>query len=154
MIALALPSTQDYRLPVTVNPVAGFGDPLENLAHMRPKTFAGAFFVPAMPLYGGRAWETFGSAGFQVSRFANLRTAATHNRLATVRGSSENKLGASAMSHLHALNPFSNRNRIAAYKARAFAALRSDSSLSVRLSRYQSAMEKARALEAQEVRHV
>lgn len=58
------------------------------------------------------------------------------------------------MKHLHALNPFSNRNRIAAYKARAFAALRSDSSLSVRLSRYQSAMEKARGLEAQEVRHV
>lgn len=57
------------------------------------------------------------------------------------------------MEHLHALNPFSTRNRIAAYKARALAALRSDSSLSVRLARYQSAMDKARALEAQEVRH-
>ena len=37
---------------------------------------------------------------------------------------------------------------IAAYKARALAALRADSSLSVRLARYQSAMSKARALEA------
>ncbi|MGE1152751.1 hypothetical protein [Pseudomonas kitaguniensis] len=31
-------------------------------------------------LYGGCAWETFGSAGFALfHRFANLRTAATHS---------------------------------------------------------------------------
>lgn len=35
----------------------------------------GAFFVSAM-CYGGRAWETFGSAGFLECRFANLRAAA------------------------------------------------------------------------------
>jgi hypothetical protein len=40
-----------------------------------------------------------------------------------------------------------------AWKARAIAALRSNSSLSVRLARYNAAMTKARALEAQEVRH-
>ncbi|MBF09210.1 MAG: hypothetical protein CL809_09990 [Cobetia sp.] len=33
------------------------------------------FFVSAMR-YGGRAWETLGSAGFLECRFANLRTAA------------------------------------------------------------------------------
>ncbi|KHL70587.1 hypothetical protein SF06_06710 [Pseudomonas flexibilis] len=37
----------------------------------------------------------------------------------------------------------------AAWKARAFAALRSDSSLSVRLARYRAAMSKAKALEAE-----
>jgi len=37
----------------------------------------------------------------------------------------------------------------AAWKARALAALRSDSSLSVRLRRYNEAMAKARALEAE-----
>ena len=153
LLKLAVPTSRRYGLPVTVNPVAGFGDPNYKLAHMRPKTIAGAFFVSAMPLYGGRAWETFGSAGCQLARFANLRTAATHNRLATVCGSSTTQVGAPPMEHLHALNPFSTRNRIAAYKARALAALRSDSSLSVRLARYQSAMDKARALEAQEVRH-
>lgn len=153
MIALALPSTQGYRLPVTVNNVTGRRGPKLKLAHMRPKTIAGAFFVLAMPLYGGRAWDTFGCAGCQLARSANPRTAATPNRVAAIRGSSITQVGAPPMEHLHALNPFSNRNRIAAYKARAFAALRSDSSLSVRLSRYQSAMEKARALEAQEVRH-
>lgn len=40
-----------------------------------------------------------------------------------------------------------------AWKARARAALRSDSSMSVRLKRYNEAMAKARALEAQEVGH-
>lgn len=40
-----------------------------------------------------------------------------------------------------------------AWKARALAALRSNSSLSVRLARYNAAMAKARALEVQEVRH-
>src|SRR5690554_4573471 len=53
----------------------------------------GAFFVPAMPCYGSRAWETERSAGFRVSRSANPRTAATHNRFAAVRGSSDNTHG-------------------------------------------------------------
>ncbi len=52
------------------------------------------------------------------------------------------------MNHSHALNPSSNSNRIAAYKARAIAALHANSSLSVRLRRYNEAMAKARALEA------
>lgn len=57
------------------------------------------------------------------------------------------------MQHSHALSPSSNCDRIAAYKARAIAALHADSSLSVRLHRYNQAMAKARALEAQGVRH-
>ncbi len=145
MITLAQHQPRRYRSPVTVSPVAGFGDPDMKLAHMRPKTIAGAFFVPAVPLYGGRAWETFGSAGFLCPRFANLRTAATHNRLATVRGSSTTQVGAPPMKHLHALNP--SRLRAAAHRRMAFAALRADSSASVRLSRYQHHMAKARELE-------
>lgn len=47
-----------------------------------------------------------------------------------------------------ALNPSIARNRAAAYRARAFAALHADSSLAVRLARYNAAMTKARALEA------
>ncbi|MCY1297466.1 hypothetical protein D9M69_399390 [compost metagenome] len=43
-----------------------------------------------------------------------------------------------------ALNPSTHA---AAWKARAFAALRGNSSLSVRLARYREAMTKARALE-------
>lgn len=60
------------------------------------------------------------------------------------------------MQQPHAPIP-STANRAAAYRALALAALRSDSSLSVRLARYNAAISKARALEAslnkQEVPH-
>ncbi|MDT4827905.1 hypothetical protein FQZ97_612680 [compost metagenome] len=124
------------------NSRAGFGDPSYVRRTGAHHPIAGAFFVPAVSCYGGCAWETERSAGFLTSRFANPRTAATPNRLATVRGSSTT-LGASTM---HARNP---STRIAAWKARAFAALHADSSLSVRLARYNAAMARARALEAQ-----
>ena len=51
----------------------------------------------------------------------------------------------------HTRNPSSSR--AASYRARALSALRSDTSLSVRLKRYNEAMAKARALEALEVGH-
>ncbi|WP_271407650.1 hypothetical protein [Pseudomonas sp. Q1-7] len=50
---------------------------------------------------------------------------------------------------MHTPSPSSSISHAAAWKARAFAALRSNSSLSVRLSRYNEAMARARALEAQ-----
>ncbi|GAB3376278.1 hypothetical protein [Azotobacter armeniacus] len=55
------------------------------------------------------------------------------------------------MKHDPALNPSALRQRAAAHRAMALAALRADSSLSVRLKRYNARMAKARALEAQEV---
>lgn len=140
-----------YGSPVAVSPAARFGDLKTTRRYSAHTPIAGAFFVPAMPCYGGCAWETERSAGFRVSRFANLRTAATHNRLATVRGSSTTH-GAPPMKYLHTPNP--SASHAAAWKARALAALRGNSSLSVRLARYNAAMARARALEAQEVAHV
>jgi hypothetical protein len=148
LLNLAQPQRPRYSAPVAVNPATGFGDPIYERRTGATKTNAGAFFVPAMSLYGGRARETFGSAGFLSSRFANLRTAATHNRLATVRGSSSTK-GALPMKHPNALNPSALQQHAAALKARAFSALHADSSLSVRLARYNAAMAKARELEVQ-----
>ncbi|GAB7561817.1 hypothetical protein nrt1_60140 [Pseudomonas aeruginosa] len=99
--------------------------------------------MPAMPCYGSRAWETFGSAGFRVSRFANLRTAASLIRLATGRGSSDNS---------HGVSPMTTRNPskacAAAHRAMALAALRSNSSLSVRLARYNHHRAIQRSIEA------
>ena len=138
---LASQHQQRYGSPVTVNPVAGFGDPNTTRRTSAPFPIAGAFFASAVSSYGGCAWETERSAGFRVSRFANLRTAATHNRLATVRGSSTTH-GAPPMQTTR--NPSTHA---AAWKARAFAALRADSSLSVRLRRYNEAMARARSLE-------
>ncbi|NAT01979.1 hypothetical protein CVE27_10565, partial [Pseudomonas syringae pv. actinidiae] len=85
---VAHPKTGRYSLAVAANSATGFGDPINNRRTGAPITIAGAFFVPASPFYGGCAWETFGSAGFLLSRFANLRTAATLIRLATKCGSS------------------------------------------------------------------
>lgn len=51
--------------------------------------------------------------------------------------------------HILTLNP--SKARAAAHRAMALAALRADSSLSVRLRRFNRHMAKARALEAQEV---
>lgn len=145
---LALTRVRSYPAMVAVNPATGFGDPntsRRNSAH-HPK--AGAFFVSAFSSYGGCAWDTFGYAGCLESRFANLRTAATLNRLATTRGSSST-LGATRMKH--ALNPSTPSTHADAFRAMAFAALRSDSSLSVRMARYNSHMAKARTLESQGV---
>src|SRR5690606_20471094 len=49
----------------------------------------------------------------------------------------------------HTCNPSDLLQHAAAWKARAFAALRADSSLSVRLRRYNHAMTQARALEVE-----
>ena len=53
----------------------------------------------------------------------------------------------------HAINPSTSSSHAQAFRALALAALRADSSLSVRLARYNAAMAKARALEVQEVAH-
>ena len=60
---VATGSFRGYRWSVAANSAIGFGDP-DRKAHKRPITTAGAFFVPAVPCYGGCAWETFGSAGY------------------------------------------------------------------------------------------
>lgn len=147
--ALALPSLLEtpYSYFVAAKSATGFGDPINSRRTGAHHPIAGAFFVLAMPCYGGRARETERSAGFLESRFANLRTAATHNRLATVRGSSPT-LGAPPMKRSHALNPSPRCIRAAAHKAMALAALHANSSLSTRLARYNHHMQRARALEA------
>lgn len=75
-----------YCLPVTANSVNGFGD-LSNLAHKRPITNSWRFFCARSSclwrLCVGDLWV----CRIPSFRFANLRTAATLNRLATIRGS-------------------------------------------------------------------
>ena len=80
-----------YGSPVTANSVTGFDGPTKSRRTGAPIKIAGAFFVPAHPVYGGCARETFGSAGFLDSRSVNLRTAATLIRLTANRGSSPNQ---------------------------------------------------------------
>ncbi|WP_155499957.1 hypothetical protein [Pseudomonas protegens] len=139
--AVALSKNGRYSLAVAAKSATGFDGPINNRRTGAPITIAGAFFVPACPFYGGCAWETLGSAGFLLSRSVNLRTAATLIRLTANRGSSST-IGVSPM---HALNP--SKIRAAAHRAMALAALHANSSLATRLSRYNTHMAKARALE-------
>ncbi len=142
-IPVAIDCLSGYRSPVAANSATGFGDPITVRRTSAPLMIAGAFFVPAHPVYGGCARETFGSAGCLTSRFANLRTAATLNRLATIRGSSST-LGAEPMTTL-----IPSKIRALAHRKMALSALRANSSLSVRLKRYNRHVDQARALEAQ-----
>jgi hypothetical protein len=133
-----------YSLSVAANSAIGFGDPSKSRRTSATVPKAGAFFMPANSFYGGCARDTLGYAGFLDPRFANLRTAATQYRLATISGGSSIQ-GAVPMKHTPAINP--SASHAAAWKARAMAALRADSSLSVRLARYNAAMARARQLE-------
>lgn len=143
ILSVAKPKSSRYALAVTANSVTGFDGPTSRRRTSAPTTTAGAFFVPVV-CNGGCARETERSAGSLLPRSVNLRTAATLNRLTAIRGSSIAK-GATPMKLFPSRNPSSHAE---AWKARAMAALRSNSSLSVRLRRYNEAMSKARAIQA------
>ena len=142
MNSIASSRSRRYGLPVTANSVTGLGNPISKRRNSAPITIAGAFFVPAVTCYGGCAWEAFVPAGFLLPRFTNLRTAATHS-LGNERGSSSAE-GATPMKH--ALIP--SAIRAFAHRRMALSALRANSSLSVRLARYNSHMTIARSLES------
>lgn len=134
-----------YCLPVTANSVASF----DRLKLKRRTSAAQAnsrrFFVPAV-LYGGCAWGALALAGFLFDQSVNLRIAATQS-FDSERGSSNIQKGATPMTPLSLpITAQINRARSAAHKAMAYAALRSNSSLNVRLARYNNHMNKARAI--------
>lgn len=93
-----------YSSAVAANSATGHRGPINSRRTSAAPLTAGAFFVPAVRVYGGCAWETERSAGFLESRSANPRTAATPNRFAAIRGSSST-LGAIPMKHDPACNP-------------------------------------------------
>ena len=140
---VALSKMGRYSLDVAANSVTGLGNPLNNRRNSAPITIAGAFFASAYSFYGGCAWETFGSAGVLYARSVNLRTAATLIRLTANRGSFST-IGAPPMTTL-----ISSKIRALAHRRMALSALRADSSLSVRLKRYNDHMIIVRALEVQ-----
>jgi hypothetical protein len=131
-----------YGSPVAASSATGFGRPSRYRRNSAPITIAGAFFTPAVSFYGGCAQDTFGCAGFLYLRSTNLRTAATHS-FGRERGSSQIDTGAPPM---HALIP--PAIRAFAHRRMALSALRSNSSLSVRLTRYNAHMAIARTLES------
>lgn len=91
-------------------------------------------------------WGVLALAGFLFDQSVNLRTAATQS-FDSDRGSSSIQKGATPMTLLSLpVTAHINRARASAHKAMAYAALRSNSSLNTRLDRYNSHMNKARAV--------
>ncbi len=133
-----------YRRRVVANSatrLGGLNCPRRYSAHLR---IAGAFFVPAIPFYGGLRRSTSVCAGSLGRRSANPAQPTTQFCLAAVGGGSYVQ-GATPMNH--ALIP--SRIRALAHRKMALSALRANSSLSVRLKRYNHHMDQARALESQ-----
>jgi len=131
---------------VAANSATGFGHPSIVRRIGATVSKAGAFFMPATSFYGGCAWGAFERAGFLTSRLTNPRTAATHS-FGHERGSSST-LGAVPMQFSPTRNSSVNAGKAAAHRAMALAALRANSSTSVRLKRYNHHMNQARALES------
>lgn len=142
---LALPKTPRYSATVAANSATGCGSPIKSRRTSAIVSKAGAFFVPVVSFYGGCARGAFGRAGFLDPR-SSTPAYSRHPSCGSDVGGSSNQ-GAVPMKPSHALNPSAIQQHAASLKARAIAALHADSSLSVRLARYNAAMEKARALE-------
>ena len=131
-----------YRSSVAANSATGFCRPITERRISATVPKAGAFFMPAFSFYGGCARDTFGYAGFLSSRSANPRTAATLIRFAA-NGDSSSTKGAPPMTTL--IPP---AIRALAHRRMALSALRANSSLSVRLKRYNAHMAIVRSCEA------
>lgn len=144
LLELASARPRMYRQDVTVNPVNGRRGPNLQKAHKRPKTSLLALFLCSQcrSMVAAVRGTPSGVPGFP---FAPVREPAYSCHLPSRRGDSW-QLHSKRSFTMHTRNPSPHA---AAWKARAFAALHSNSSLSVRVARYNAAMARARALEAQ-----
>ncbi len=149
MDTLALTSRRGYGLPVTVNPVTGIGVP-DELADTPPTS---GFFVSAARahLYGWAVWWHLRMRRFQFP--VRQRHTVPPSLIGVSWAEKILRIGAFPMTKRRVLTLNPSKARARFHRACALAALRADSSLSVRLARYNAAMAKVRALEAQGVDH-
>lgn len=138
-----------YGSPVAANSAAGRRNPITSRRNSAQITTAGVFFRLRFSVMAAVCGQASAWPGAYCPGIPTPHTAATQSRRKDGGGSI--KVGATPMQQ--SLNPSAIQQHAAAWKARAMAALRADSSLSVRLNRYNSAMARARALEAQEADH-
>lgn len=141
---LASSHTRRYGSPVAANSATDLGGSNSKRRNSAPITIAGAFFASAFSCYGGLRRSTLGCAGFRLPRSANPVQLATLPCLAADRSGSSEVNGATPMKH--ALIP--SKVRAFAHRRMALSALRANSSLSVRLARYNAHMAIVRTLES------
>lgn len=140
---LASSHARRYGSPVAANSATDLGGSNDFRRNSAPITIAGAFFMPAISIYGGLRRSTLGCAGFLNLRSANPVQLATLLCLAAGRGGSHDS-GAPSMQH--ALIP--SKIRAFAHRRMALSALRANSSLATRLARYNAHMDIVRDLES------
>ena len=139
IVVLASKHQSSYGYIVAANSAIGCASPtISRRTAPRKRFFCAHFMV-------GCAWEAFAPAGFLDAGLAHPRTV-RHPSCASDPANSKNQ-GVPPMQTLTLpLSVKIKRGRIAAHKAMAYAALRSNSSLNVRLARYNNHMNKARAI--------
>ena len=140
--SVAIGNFRGYRSPVAANSATDLGGSISKRRNSAPIRSAGAFFMPAIQSYGGLRRSTLGCVGFLLPRSANPVQFATLSCLAADSGGSSAE-GATPMTTL-----IPSKIRAIAHRRMALSALRANSSLSVRLKRYNDHMSQARALEA------
>jgi hypothetical protein len=136
-----------YSSPVTANSVTGCRNPSKQKAPSAQNSISGVFLCLKYRVMAAVCGRASALPGSFCPGIPTLHTAATQSRRKD-RGSSSAE-GAPPMQCPLNFSARSKTAHVKAWKARAFAALRADSSLSVRLTRYNAAMSRARALEAQ-----
>ena len=140
---VALSKVRRYSLVVAANSATGCRNPQRYRRTSAQFTIVGVFFRPQSSVMAAVCGQASAWPGSCISGIPTPHMAATQSRRKD-RGSSQFDMGAP---HMHALNP--SKNRAAAHRAMALAALHANSSLATRLARYNVHMAKARALESE-----
>ena len=141
-LVVARRKTERYALVVAANSATGFDGP-SNLAHRRPIRQQALFLCPPFRVMAAVRGRPSGLPG---SKFPVRQPAHSCHPKLFDGNSWQLHLNLEYGPMKHALNP--SKIRAAAHRAMARAALHANSSLRSRLARYNSHMEKARALEA------
>lgn len=137
--AVAAGTAFGYSIGLAANSVSGSASPTVSRRTAPRKRFFCAHFMV------GCAWEAFAPAGFLDAGLADPCTV-RHPSSASDAANSNLSRSSTMKTLTLPLAARIKRDRIAAHKAMAYAALHADSSLNVRMARYNNHMSQARAI--------
>ena len=139
-----------YRHSVAAKSVTGRGNPFKQKAHSAQDSISGVFLCLRFRFMAAVRGQTSVWPGSFCPGISTPRIAATQSR-GKDRGSSSKAKGAPPMQFSPVQDPSVLIGKANAHRAMAMAALQKNSSLSVRVKRYNQHMQTARSLEAQAV---
>lgn len=146
-LTVATGSFHSYRSSVAAKSVTGRENPSKQKAHSAQDSISGVFLCLRFRFMAAVRGQTSVWPGFLLPRYSHP-THSCHLSREKDRGSSSKAKGAPPMQFSHTTNQSVTTGKAAAHRAMAMAALHANSSLSVRLKRYNHHMSQARALES------